>query len=203
MVIMGIVLYRGQSSRVPREKINEVLSSRLLYSEGQIEKIMAEDRGLVEEYSKLMKATTIPLLVTFPLAIGLFIILPGLYTGLVKTLGLQGPFARMIEWLLVFETISGVTFGLRALMARRHKITHMLMIARKFEIYEKGLVVHAGLRPMVIPFPLDNGYRVVLDEDRRFVELVEDRRKMRIRLYTSRPRRVYELIRRLGAAKTS
>ena len=203
MVVMGVILYRGQSGGVSREKVNEVLSSRILYSEGQLEKIMAEDRGLVEEYSRLMKATTIPLLVTFPLAIGLFFILPGAYSGLVEAFGLRGPLARMIEWLLVFETISGVTFGLRALMARRHQVTHMLMIAREFEVREKGLVVHAGLRPMVIPFPLGNGYRVVVDEDRRFVELVEDRRRVRIRLYTSRPRRVYELIRRLGAAKTS
>ncbi len=203
IVIMGLVAYRGQSGGASRREVEEVLSSRLLYSEGQLEKIMAEDEKLVEEYSRLMKATTLPLLVTFPLAIGLFFILPGAYSKLVEGLGLSGPLGRMIDWLLVFETISAVTFGLRAAMTRKHRITHMLMIAREFEVREKGLVVHAGLRPMVIPFPLSRDYRVEVDEDRRFVELVEDKRKLRIRLYTSRPRRVYELIRRLGLSKTS
>ena len=203
IALMMFIAYRGQSGGVPREKVEEVLSSRLLYSEGQLEKIMAEDKALVEEYSRIMKATTLPLLVTFPVAIGLFMLLPGVYSRLVQSLGFTGPLARMVEWLLVFETISAFTFGLRAFMARRHSVTHMLMVARSFEVREKGLVVHGGIRPMVIPFPLSNEYRLEVDESRRFVELVEEKRKLRIRLYTSRPRRVYELIRRLGGGGTS
>ena len=198
MVLMGLVMYKSQSTRVPRGKVEEVLSSRLLYAEGNLEKIMAEDEKLVEEYTRIMRATTLPLLATFPILIGLFFVLPGVYSRLVSALGLTGAEARFAQWLLVFETLSLLSIGLRALMTRGYRDIHMLMIAREFEVREKGLVLHAGFRPTIIPFPLDERYKVNLDEDRRFVELVEEKRRMRIRLYTSRPRRVYELIRRLG-----
>ncbi len=200
------VLVGGQyiaQRRSGARETSRVLSSRTLYSERNIQEVMMSDEELAEEYARIVKTLFLPTMATIPLAIILFMLLPGLYDHLLSLAGAPETLHNFLKWLLVFETISLLSISVRLAAQRKHGQPQVLSIPTSYEVREEGLVLNTGLRPLVIPFPLDaERYELRIDENRRFVELVDRKSGARIRLYSTRPRRVYELIRRLGFGKT-
>ena len=189
------LLQRRSSGR----NLEEVLSSRILHREDNVQDYILGDEKLAEEYARIVKTLFAPNLLTIPLVIALFMVLPGLYSQLLEELHAPQHLLSFLKWLLVFETISAVSLSLRLLAQRKHGKPVMLNVPTSYEVREKGLVLKTGLRPTVIPFPLDNErYEVRLVEERGFVEIVDRKSRAHIRLYSGRPRRVYDLIRRLG-----
>ncbi|AEM38710.1 uncharacterized conserved protein UCP014484, transmembrane [Pyrolobus fumarii 1A] len=204
-IALMIVVQMLVQSRASRSEREEVLRSRIIYREDKLEEIIASDESLVEEYSRIVKTTTLPSLLSIPVIILLFWLLPGVYHDIVtKQFGLEEHMARFVTWLLVFESTFAASMIARLTAMRVYGRPTMLMIARGFEVRERGLVLKSGLRDTIIPFPLDTErYELHIDENRRFVELRDRKSGVRIRLYTTKPRRVYELITRLGLRPSS
>ncbi len=174
----------------------EVLGSKLLYREEVDQEVIMRDEKLLEEYSRVIRATILPSIAAMVVAVVLLFILPHPLESLYKTVVGDKLLARLATWLTVFESVFAVSWVLR--LASGATRVEPIAVARSFEIREKGVVLNTGPMPTIIPFPLDE-YDVSVDESRGFVELRSRKTRSRIRLYTRRPQRVYELLRRLGS----
>ncbi len=183
------------ASRVTGGSKPEVLESKVLYKEEVDQEILLKDERLVEEYTRVIKATMLPSILTMVIAFAAFFLLPHILEPRYTLLFKDKMLARFATWITVFETIFGVSWALR--LAAGAARVEPIAVARSFEIREKGVVIKTGPVPTVISFPLKD-YEVSINEERGFVELRSKKSRSRIRLYTRRPVRVYELLKRLG-----
>ncbi|ABM80956.1 DUF2208 domain-containing protein [Hyperthermus butylicus] len=202
VAIMAFSMYtskrRMKGARIPRE---EVEAARQLFREDNSFQIAVEDEELVRQLTGQAK-TAIMTFLFLPIYITIFELVRRNYSSLISALqgaGLSETLAGFVVWFAAFETMFLISMVSRRVVRQAKQPP---MVPRGFVVTEKGILLKGSMGG-VIGFPLPEGTEVKLDEKRNCVEIVFPGGS-RLRLYTRKARRVYELIQRLGlrGAKT-
>jgi len=195
--IIAISMYKARSTGSSGVSREEVEKARTLFREEKAMELAAEDEEYLREVSKQVRAMFIPLLL-FPVYIVIFQAVPALEPRVAEALqGLgiaDARVARLLLWLAAFEGMFALNQVVRKLTGGASKPAPMVPPA--YRVTEKGIVIKGGLG-RVIPFPLPSGAEVRLDEKRNYVE-IEMGKGVRMRFYTRKARRLYELLLRHG-----
>lgn len=193
VVVLGIsfVRARGSQGRVDR---SEVERARTLLKEDKALDLAVEDSEYVSAVSKQVKATFIPLLL-FPLYIYVFRSEP-LIENLIKPyIGASEALTRFIAWVIVFELLFAINQVLRIVIGA---VEPAPAVPAAYRVTSKGILTRGPVGG-VIGFPLPEGTEVRLNEEKNYVEIRLPKGN-KIRLYTRKARRLYEIIQQYGLA---
>jgi len=175
-------------------KPDEILAGRILYEEKNTREVMVRDEKLIEEMRVQGKMLTLTF-ATFGIAIMIFWIagyFHSNFTAFVRaTISNDIYFAEFLYWVVVLEIIGIVNLALRKVMMPKQQLP---LMPSRYIVTDRGIVI-PGITGFALKFPL-KGYSIKLDEKRSFVEI--EGKGLRLRLYTSRPRRLYDIITRFG-----
>ncbi len=209
IMILFVLYIVWQSRRAkaagPQVDAEEIDAARVLFEEKKGRDYQMEDVGLVDEVQEQAKATMYMSIGSF-VTLGLFFLLwphlDAIYNAVLPYVNGSERLAHFIAFLIYFEIVFAASnISYIYAMRKTGKMTVMQM-PTEFRITQKGIVFRGLLKKQAIPFPLPEGFEVRVEEKRRFVELVKEEKDkiIRLRLYTGNPRRVYDLVKRLGHA---
>ena len=196
VAIMAFSMYatrrKMKGAKVPREEIE---TARQLFSEDNTFQIAMEDEEFVRQLASQAK-TSIMTFLFLPVYITIFELVRRNYGTLLSTLqeaGLSEKQAGFLIWLAAFEVMFLISTLSRRIIKQAKQPP---MVPRGFVITEKGILLKGSMGG-VIGFPLPEGSEVKLDEKRNYVEIALPGGG-KLRLYTRKARRVYELLQRFG-----
>jgi len=185
----SLILIRRRSA-----KPDEVLAGKILYEEKNIREIIMKDEKLIEEMRVQSKILTLTF-ATLIIAIIIFWVAGYFHTSFIEiirtTISNNLYFAEFLYWVAILEVIGVINLILRRILMPKQQLPIM---PNRYIVTDKGIVV-PGIMGLALKFPLKN-YSVKLDEKRGFVEI--EGKGLRLRLYTSRPRRLYDIITRFS-----
>ncbi len=197
-LIMGLSMYmarRRAAGGVPRE---EVLKARTLLKEDKAFELALADEEYVQAMSRQAKAMLYPLLL-FPLYIIIFraaYVLQRPAEAAFASIGVVDKrVAAFFVWLLVFEAMFALNLVVRKLTSGKGSVMAPFVPAG-YRVTSKGIVLKGGFG-QVIGFPLPKGSKVRLNAERNYVE-IEMPKSGKIRLYSKKAKRLYEIISRYG-----
>ena len=200
--IFGFSIYRSRKGAGQGVSREEVERARTLFREEKAMDLAAQDDDYLREVSKQVKSMFIPLLL-FPVYIAIFKAVPSLepsFAEHLRSLGINDVrVARLILWIAAFEAMFLLNQAVRIVAGGSSKPAPLVPPA--YRVTEKGIVIKGGLGS-VIGFPLPEDAQVRVDESKKYVE-IEMRRGIRYRFYTTKPRRLYDLLMRYAFAKES
>lgn len=199
-LMLGLGMYSARGSFGKGVNKAEVERARQLFREDNALQLAMEDEELLALYTKQIKGMTSTLLIMV-FYLPLFYIVSHYYKDIVARLQAMGigsqTIAGFIVWLSLFEfmTIIGLW------MQRRTGVMGggpppMPSVPQRYVVTDKGIVIK-GAMGRVIGFPLPEGSKVELNESKGYVEIT-DPKGVKIRLYSSKARRLYDLITRYG-----
>lgn len=207
LFIVVMVVFQSRTSKGPlghaRAKPEDLLASRKLYEEDNLREVQMKDEGLLHELQEQSRVSMY-MSVSMIIALAYFFLLwnriPAIEEYLESHYGLSGRLGLFIAFLLYFEGYFIITQAATVLALRKAGKIPVINMPQKFTITEKGIVLHGVVGKSAVPFPLPEDAKLRVDEKRRFVEIVREGRRSvtKLRLYTRRPRRVYDLISRLN-----
>jgi uncharacterized membrane protein len=201
-LMIGLSTYSARSSGGVSVSRQEIERARQLLREENALQLAMEDEELLDLYSKQMKASMISFAIVL-LYLPLFWIIRGNYQSLVdglRKLGVSSEVtAGFIIWLSVFEAMTILNFLVQRRLGLRAGKSIAPMVPKGFIVTDKGIMLKGSLGK-VIGFPLPEGTKVTLNEERNYVE-IEEPKGGKIRLYTMKARRLYEIITRYGLRK--
>jgi uncharacterized membrane protein len=201
LVFMFSALSARRTVRGARVSREEVEAARRLFVEKDALDIAAADDELLKLYTRQAKATLITF-AFFPLYWAIFEAARRLqpsFAELLEAHGVSGRLAGFLLWVMAFEAMFAISFLSRRLILGARASQQPPMVPRAYEVTEKGIVIK-GAMGSVIGFPLPDDAEVHLDESKGYVEIVFGKGG-RIRLYTKKPRRLYDLIMRFGVQR--
>jgi uncharacterized membrane protein len=180
----------------------EVESARQLFVERNALDVAAADDELIRLYGRQMKGMLLSL-VLLPVYWAIFDAARRLqpsFEQLLSSYGVGDKLAGFILWIIAFEVMFLLSFLVRKFTVGSFFVSSPSqqppMVPASYVVTDKGILVK-GAMGSVIGFPLPEGTKVRVDEKRGFVEIVF-KSGGRVRLYTRRVRRLYELIVRFG-----
>jgi len=186
--ILMILRTRPSFSGIPPHQLKEIKESKKIHEEGasEVMRLMSLDTQLIEEMKPLTKTFFITIL-TMIFMIGWYYF----YFNSVRTL-VQDPLLTGTQKFLIF--LAGYEVPIILMVAIVLKQNRLLrgfpQIPRYYTLFEKGLIG----QNLFMKFPLQE-HDIRLDSKRGFVELIDNAKGgMRIRLYSSKPRELFELI---------
>lgn len=202
-IVFGFSMYASRRSlrgaKVSREEIE---ASRQLFAEKNALDLAATDDELFKLYSKQVKGMIL-YIALLPLYWAIFETARRLMPSFEATLsayGLSTVAARFILWVAAFEAMFAISMLTRKLTVGGFFTTSPAQqpptVPASYIVTEKGILVRGAIGN-VIGFPLPEGTEVILNEQKNYVE-IRFKNGGRLRLYTKRPRRLYEIIQRFG-----
>ncbi len=200
-LMMGLSAYSARGGVKTSVTRADIERARQLLREENAFQLAMEDEELLALYSKQMKVSMMSFVVLI-LYLPLFYVVRYYYkslVGLLKSIGApSNTVAGFIIWLSLFELMTIVSF----LIQRRGGVGDKLivpMVPKGFVVTDKGILLKGSLG-RIIGFPLPEGTRVEVNEAKGYVEIIEPK-GTRIRLYTMKAKRLYEIIQRYGLRK--
>jgi len=201
-ILLVSAYFSRRSIRGAKVSREEVESARQLFVERNALDVAAEDDELVRIYGRQLKG----MLLSFALLPLYWVIfeaarrLQPSFESLLAEYGVGGKLAGFILWVATFEVMFLLSFVVRRFTVggffTASPTQQPPMVPASYVVTDKGILVK-GAMGSIIGFPLPEGTKVRVDERRGFVEIVF-KSGSRIRLYTRRARRLYELIVRFG-----
>lgn len=192
-VIIGLSSYVGRARFKAKYRPEEIKQSRVLLREEKAFELAMQDEELVGIFAKQTKSMLFMFLM-FPIYIVLFRTVtanfPQWSESLANTLNGNKLLAGFIIWLVTFEIMYSISLLSRKLILRER--VQIPTIPRSYEITAKGIILKGGFG-RTIGFPLPDETKLNVNEARGYVEIVFPKGNP-IRLYTKKPRRVYELL---------
>ncbi|RLG75967.1 MAG: hypothetical protein DRO23_02225 [Thermoprotei archaeon] len=160
----------------------------------EVRQLMTRDRLLISE----MKGQFLSMILPFIAIFILLILIPHLRGFIVGEAEKLEFFERLIRYVILYETFFAVSMISRlgqSIMVKRRGFT-TLMVLNDYVVTEKGIYSEAGAG-LSLTFPL-KAKNIVCNEKRNFVDLdivqeaaMAGRSVTRIRLYTKKPRDLY------------
>ncbi|GAB6147939.1 DUF2208 family protein [Stetteria hydrogenophila] len=182
-----------------RVKAEEVEAGRTLHEENDVRELQMNDKELAVEMQEHSKATMMLSFGTF-ISLAYFFLLwskiSSIESYLAGKFGIGPKTAMFLAFLIYFEGVFIINQLFLLYTIRRIGKMPVLNMPQGFKITEKGIILKGLVSRQAITFPLPSDVEVVLNEKRKFVELVKHGKRSvtRIRLYTKSPRKVYSLI---------
>lgn len=186
---MSFLRLRSQTRGPSLEQLKEIRGSKKLYEEESAEvlRLMALDTQLTQEMKPLVISSFLSLFAIF-ITLAWYYLYFNFAGSLVHDPSLTDSF-RFLIFLIGYEVPYAIMF---VISFRQNKTSKSFaQIPRSYALFESGLVGQG----IVIKSPM-NSYDIKLDSKRRFVELVgkDEKKPVRIRLYSSKPDELFELI---------
>lgn len=189
---------RAQSRGPSIEQLKEIKESKKLYEEESAEvlRLMALDMQLTQEMKPLAVSSFLSLFAIF-ITLAWYYLYFSFARSLTYNSFLTDSFGFLI-FLIGYEVPYAIMAGISFYQNKASK--SFAQIPRKYALFESGLVGQG----MAIKFPIDN-YETTLDSERKFVELAskDEKKPVRIRLYSSKPDELFELIKDAGSRKNA
>jgi uncharacterized membrane protein len=191
---MSFLRLRSQIRGPSLEQLKEIRGSKKLYEEESAEvlRLMALDTQLTQEMKPLAVSSFLSLFAIFITLVWYY-----LYFNFAGSLAHDPSltdFSRFLNFLIGYEVPYVIML---AISFRQNKASKSFaQIPRNYALFEQGLVGQG----IVVKSPMDN-YEIKLDSKRKFVEIVgkDEKKPIRIRLYSSKPDELFELIRNTGS----
>lgn len=191
--VMSFFILRSQFRGPSPEQLKEIKGSKKIYEEdsNEILRLMVSDAQLAREMKPLTRASLLSLLAIF-LTLAWYYLYFSFAGNLAQSATLTES-SKFLAYLVGYE----VPYALMAVvsLSQRKASKSFAQIPRNYALFEMGLVGQG----VVIKFPLE-GYEVKSDPKRKFVELdnADEKRPVHVRLYTSKPEELAELVKRRG-----
>lgn len=196
--VISFFMLRSQFRGPSPEQLKEIKGSKKLYEEDSSEvlRLMASDAQLSQEMRPLTRASLLSLFAILITLVWYYLYF-GYASNLTHDASVAEPF-KFLAFLIGYE----VPYALMAVVSisQRRASKTFAQIPRNYALFESGLVGQG----LVIRFPTDE-YELKLESKRKFIELInrDEKRSMRIRLYSSKPDDLIELIRKHGLLSKS
>ncbi len=192
-VIIGLSSYVGRARFKAKYSPDEIKQSRVLLREEKAFELAMQDEELVGIFAKQTRSMLFMFLM-FPVYIVLFRAVtanfPQWSDSLANILNGSKLLAGFIIWLATFEVMYIISLLSRKIVLRER--VQIPTIPRAYEITMKGIILKGGFGK-TIGFPLPEETKLSINEARGYVEIVFPKGNP-IRLYTKKPKRVYELL---------
>lgn len=193
---MSFLRLRSQLRGPSLEQLKEVRGSKKIYEEESagVLRLMASDTQLTQEMKPLAISSFLSIFAIF-ITLAWYYLYFNFARSLTNDPSLADSF-RFLVFLIAYE----VPYAIMAVisLSQNKASKSFAQIPRNYALFELGL---AG-QGIVIKFPMDN-YEIKLDSKRKFVELVgkDEKKPVRIRLYSSKPDELFEMIKNTGSLK--
>jgi uncharacterized membrane protein len=208
MFVQSILMSSGLNEK--SSYAAEVLSGKRLFHEDNARAIQSKDTMIyvdLQEQTKFSLYTTLGILIGLAYFFVLWKHVPDLaaYLSLelfgrqIKDVGVEHlRLLLFIAFLLYFEGYFVINQGIMMWSLSRVKKLPALNVPTSYTVTDKGIVIKGLFTTKGIRFPLPPDIEVVLNKDRRFVELTRQGKRTvtRLRLYTKNPEKLYEIIRK-------
>lgn len=175
------------------EQLKEIKGSRKIYEEedSKVLRLISSDAQLAQEMKPLTRSLILSFLAIF-FSLAWYYLYFNFAGSLTSDVSIAGP-SKFIVFLIGYETPYALMVVVSISQTRAAK--SFMQIPRSYILFESGLVGQGTF----IKFPADN-YEVELDLRRKFVELIskDEKKPMRVRLYSSKPDELFNLIKKYG-----
>ncbi|HEW63600.1 DUF2208 domain-containing protein [Fervidicoccus fontis] len=203
-IILYFILYMiimtkfGQPKLPNTAKADLISKGKVLFEENKAMEVASTDRQYVVEMQDQLKMLQFTTLFSFLVLIYFFIAI-GPVTSLIAPKFSNEKIGYSVSYFILFEgsfllSIFGQYLSVRN-YSRSGKKFVTINMPRTFFVTSEGIVLKGMMSSTGLKFPL-TAYKIVLNEERKFVELVNETQKAinKIRLYTKSPNKLYEVI---------
>ncbi|MEM3712930.1 MAG: DUF2208 family protein [Thermoproteota archaeon] len=186
--IIILLRTRPRFSGIPPSQLKEIRESKKIYEEeaSEVMRVMSLDTQLIQEMKRTLSKSSI-ILVIMVLTMVWYYLYSNFASGLT-----QGPSFSGTRKFLIFLAGYEVPIVLTTVISfKQNKLLGGFpQIPRYYTLFEKGLIG----QNVFMKFPLQK-HDIRLDAKRGFVELInKSKGELRIRLYSSNPKELFELI---------
>lgn len=200
IVYMYLMSKFGQPKYPSSAKAAELEKGKVLYEETRPFEYASSDKQYASEMQEQMKMMNVSMMLSFVVLIYFFLAF-GPVTAYIAPMFSNEKIGMTVAYLVLFEgsfaisTIGQIYTGRR--MRKQNKKMVMINIPRSFIVTTEGIVMRGITSSSGLKFPLD-GFKVELNEERKFVELLNETDKgiYKIRFYTKSPKKLYDIIMR-------
>ncbi|BAN90995.1 DUF2208 family protein [Aeropyrum camini] len=181
----------------------EIESARRLYEEKGARELQMKDEGLasdLQEQSKALMSMNLIMIVGLAYFILFWRFIDPLYEFMISNVTSHELLAHFLAFLAYFEGYFLVNTVTAYVVSKRSGPMITINMPTEYSVSEKGIVYKGLLSKTAIPFPLPEGVKVSVNEQRKFVEIrkVNTKTDFRLRLYARNPKRLYTIIERYG-----
>lgn len=200
IVYMYLMSRFGQPKHPSSAKASELEKGKVLYEEARPFEYVQSDKQYPAEMQEQMKMMNVSMILSFVVLFYFFLAF-GPITQYIAPKFSDPRIGMTVAYLVLFEgsfLISTVgQLYTSARMKKQNKKMVAFNIPRSFLVTTEGIVLKGLASSSGLKFPL-RGFRVELNEERKFVELVNETDKSiyKIRLYTKSPKKLYDIIMR-------
>lgn len=204
IIAISVIQMRRSKNPLGQEKVSPetVLSGKKLYREENARELQTSDTGVLQDIQEQSRFTLYNSLGMVG-AMAYFILfwnhINALYEFFAIRLG-EGKLAEFAAFLVFFEGLFVINQLAYFYAIRKVGKVNMMQMATSYTVTDKGIVIEGMIRKVTVTFPLPEDIKIVVNEKRKFVELVKEgkRTRMRLRFYSRNPKRLAEVIRRYG-----
>jgi len=206
LLIIAVSLIQQRKAKNPlgQEKVppERVLEGKRLYREENARELQQQDKDVLKDFQEQSKFTMYNTLGMVAAMLYFFLFwnhIDALYAWVAGYVG-EGKLAEFLAFLIFFEGLFIINQAAYFFALKKVGKVTMIQMVSSYTVTDKGIVLEGLVRKSALTFPLPDDVEVVVDEKRRFVELVKEgkRTRTRIRLYARNPKRLAEVIKRYG-----
>ncbi len=209
-IVMAIVQSRRGKGPlgIGKAKPEEILEGRKLYSEEKIRDIQLKDEKLMEdlqEQSKFSMYTSVSMFVGIAYFFLLWPKIDALYNYFLAHTGNNEVAAHFLAFLIFFEGLFVINQAAMIVALKKAGKMPMINIPQSYTVTDRGIVFGGLIGKSGIRFPLPSDVQVRVNTKRGFVELVREGKRsiMKVRLYSRNPKRLYDVLKKYGAQRSS
>jgi len=195
-----IMMRASRPKQSSKANINEIESAKVLLEESKAFELMNQDKEYMKEMSEQMRMAQANMLLMLPIML-YFAVAYGPITKTVPAYFTNAKVGAVVAFLILFEgsfllSRLGQWYVERGYRKRGFKPV-VINVPRAFRVTTLGIVTYGFASKQALQFPL-RGFSISLNAPRKFVDLVQESEKatMKLRLYTSNPERLYEILKR-------
>lgn len=200
IVYMYLMSKFGQPKYPSSAKASEIEKGKVLYEETRAFEFVSMDKQYTQEMQEQMKMMNVSMMLSFAVLIYFFLAFGPVIAYIApkfsnEKIGMTVAYLVLFEGSFVISSLGQVYTARR--MKKQNKKAVMINVPRSFLVTEEGVVLRGFTGGSGFRFPL-NGFKIQLNEERKFVELSNETDKAinKIRLYTKSPKKLYDIIMR-------
>ncbi|MEM0021842.1 MAG: DUF2208 domain-containing protein [Fervidicoccaceae archaeon] len=200
IVYMYLMSKFGQPKYPSSAKAAELEKGKTLYEETKAFEYVSSDKQYALEMQEQMKAMNVSMMLSFVVLIYFFIAFAPVTSYIAphfsdERIGMTVAYLTLFEGSFAIST-AGQIYTSRK-MKKQNKKMVMINVPRSFIVTTKGVILKGLTSSSGLKFPL-SGFKIELNEDRKFVELTNETEKgiYKVRFYTKSPKKLYDIIMR-------
>jgi uncharacterized membrane protein len=209
LILIQVIINRRGKNPLGQEKVpaEEVLKGNKLFEEKDVRELQMNDKDLLkdmQEQSKFTMYTSLGMFVAMFYFILLWKYIDPLHQFFLQYTS-NDRIALFLAFLIYFEGLFVINQLFMFWGIKKVGKVPIVQTPRSYTITDKGIVIGGLVGKSSLLFPLPPGTYVESNERRKFVELIRHGKRsiVRIRFYTRRVRRLEEILKKYGGARSA